>query len=303
MEKLELIGLGMATLDILLLAGDVTAWHMGMPLDALAIDGGGMACNAMVAAQKLGTISSFIGSYGSDRLGQIKLQTLQESGVDSSQIIQRDAPDDQVVLVHVNPAIGERTFYPLAAPWRKPILPQELDRDYLIQAELLLVDGFHPAAAYQAAQWMHAAGKRVMLDANVHHEQPSAELIRLIRETDYLVCSAGFLQALAETENLAEAAVKALDLGSRVVVQTEGARGCDTFTRDQQFHTPAFPVEVVDTTGAGDVFHGAFLVGLLNGWDLARIVRFSSAAAALACRKLGRAGFPTLPEVWGLMKD
>ena len=150
---------------------------------------------------------------------------------------------------------------------------------------------------------MHAAGKRVMLDANVHHEQPSAGLIRLIGETDYLVCSTGFLQALAGTGDLPEAAAKALGLGPRVVVQTEGARGCDTFTRDQQFHTPAFAVEVVDTTGAGDVFHGACLVGLLNGWELPAIVRFSAAAAALACRQLGRAGFPTLAEVEELLRE
>ena len=301
MDKLQLIGLGMATVDILLRARNMTAWHLGMPLDAITIDGGGMACNAMVAAQRLGATTGFIGSFGSDRQGQIKLQTLQETGVDSSRIIRRDLLDDQVVLIHVHHAMGERTFYPLAAPWRKPILPEELDRDYLVQANYLLLDGFHPAAAHQAAQWMHAAGKQVMLDANAHHEPPSSELVRLIRETDYLVCSSGFLQALTGKENLAEAAAQALDLGPQVVVQTEGPLGSYTFTREYQFHTPAFEVVVVDTTGAGDVFHGAFLVGLLRGWDLRMMVRFSSAAAALACRKLGRAGYPTLEEVWGLI--
>lgn len=302
MDKLQVIGLGMSTVDILLRARDMSAWHLGMPLDALTIDGGGMACNAMVAAQKLGATAGFIGSFGSDRLGQIKLQILLESGIDSSRIIRREALDDQVVLVHVHHAMGERTFYPLAAAWRKPILPEELDRDYLIQANYLLLDGFHPAAAHQAAQWMRAAGKQVMLDANAHHAHPSNELIRLIRETDYLICSSGFLLALTGKENLAEAAAEALNLGPQVVVQTEGMQGSHTFTREHQFHTPAFAVEVVDTTGAGDVFHGAFLVGLLHGWDLHMIVRFSSAAAALACRKLGRAGFPTLEEVWGLIK-
>lgn len=78
-----------------------------------------------------------------------------------------------------------------------------------------------------------------------------------------------------------------LSMGPRVVVQTEGEDGSYTITKDDRFHIPAFNVDVIDTTGAGDVFHGAYLVGLCKGWDLRRITVFASAVAAIKCTHLG----------------
>jgi ribokinase len=87
-----------------------------------------------------------------------------------------------------------------------------------------------------------------------------------------------------------------------VVVQTEGAEGSYTVTREAEFHTPAFQVDVVDTTGAGDTFHGAYLVGLARGWSPERCASFSSAVAALHCTVLGnRKGIPSMDEVEALM--
>jgi sugar/nucleoside kinase (ribokinase family) len=91
-------------------------------------------------------------------------------------------------------------------------------------------------------------------------------------------------------------------LGSRVAVVTDGERGCWCASADGTFHLPAYPVAAVDTTGAGDVFHGAFLAAIARGWDLRRSLLVASAAAALKCRKLGgRAGIPTLNETLALV--
>jgi ribokinase len=199
--------------------------------------------------------------------------------------------------VHVDTRSGERSFFPLAAPHRKVIEPGELEREYILQADYLLLDGFHPEASLQAAEWMREAGKQVMLDANVHHGPPDAATFSLVQRTDYLICSSGFLQALAKTPQLDQAAQVVLGLGPHTIVQTEGEKGSYTFTHRESFHTPAFPVSVVDTTGAGDVFHGAYLVGLLHGWDARKCARFASAAAAFKCQKLGREGYPKLPEL------
>jgi ribokinase len=79
-------------------------------------------------------------------------------------------------------------------------------------------------------------------------------------------------------------------MSPRVVVETLGADGSLTTTRHDSFHTPAFRVNVVNTTGAGDVFHGAYLVGLLEGWDAKATALFASAAAALTCTSLGGPG-------------
>ena len=87
-------------------------------------------------------------------------------------------------------------------------------------------------------------------------------------------------------------------------MQTEGEGGSYTLTAEERFHTPAFDVEVIDTTGAGDVFHGAYIVGLLHGWDLRRVALFSTAVAAIKCTKLGgRAGIPCYDEVLAFLRE
>jgi ribokinase len=146
---------------------------------------------------------------------------------------------------------------------------------------------------------MQAAGKPVMFDAGrTSEKQLSGENIDLVRHTDYLISGSGFLQALTGIDDVLEAGRKALEMGPWVVVQTEGEQGSITITREDSFHTPAFPVDVVDTTGAGDVFHGAYLYGIRQGWNLRRIARFSAAAAALECTALGgRIAMPTLTAV------
>ena len=298
-----MIGLGMATLDILVRSRGSDLFTADAALEALVLDGGGMACNAMVAAQKLGAAAGFVGTFGGDRLGQLKLQVLRESGVDTSRTVLRELPDDQVVIVHIHVTDGERSFHPVAIDQRQPLGKSDLDRAYLIQAGYLLIDGAHEEAALLAAKWMHAAGKQVMLDANATHGPPSVGLRRMVTTCDILICSAGFCQALTGRGDLPAAAQKVLSSGPRVVIQTQGAGGCHTFTNSESFHTPAFAVRALDTTGAGDVFHGAYLVALLEGWNLRTAAEFASAAAALKCLKMGRGGYPTRAEVLEKMND
>jgi ribokinase len=88
-----------------------------------------------------------------------------------------------------------------------------------------------------------------------------------------------------------------LSLGPQIVVQTEGKDGSYTLTAEERFHTPAFDIRVVDTTGAGDVFHGAYLVGLLHGWNLQDVAIFATAVSAIKCTHLGgRKGIPTFEQ-------
>jgi sugar/nucleoside kinase (ribokinase family) len=119
-----------------------------------------------------------------------------------------------------------------------------------------------------------------------------------------LISGSGFAQALTGVPDTFEACAATLELGPRLVVQTDGRQGSYTVTAGDRFHTPAFEVEVLDTTGAGDVFHGAYLVGLLHGWDLRRIALFSTAVSAIKCAKLGgRAGIPRYEEALAFLKE
>jgi sulfofructose kinase len=298
MEKIRIVGLGLATIDILMRLGEMPRWEQFNYLDDLKFEGGGPAGTALVAVSRLGVKAGFIGTAGDDPAGALKVETFTREGVDASRMVRRPFPEDQVALVFVHAESGERTF---AAPrkfGREPVRPEELDRAYLTSAEILHLDGFHFEAAVQAARWVREAGKRVVLDAGKTTGALDPRLPELVRLSDVAICAAGVIEYLTGVADLSVGARQVLDMGPQVVVETRGEAGCHTFTRAEAFHTPAFRVSVVDTTGAGDVFHGAYAVGLLHGWDLRRVAALASAAAALKCIRLGgRSGIPTMWEV------
>jgi sugar/nucleoside kinase (ribokinase family) len=147
----------------------------------------------------------------------------------------------------------------------------------------------------QAAMWMREAGKSVVLDGGKTNGPVNPATRSLVELTDVLICGSGFGLGLTGEQDLWTAGEAMLSLGPRIVVQTEGKHGSYTVTAADRFRTPAFDVDVVDTTGAGDVFHGAYIVGLLQGWDLRRVALFASAVSALKCTRLGgRAAIPSL---------
>ncbi len=302
MDALQIVGVGMTTIDILARLGQMPTWEHGGRMRDLRMDGGGPVGTGLVAAARLGARAGYVGTCGNDEVAWLKLKFLTRYGVDVSRVVRRDVPEDQIVLVYVHEQSGERVFAGAGTFRRAALLPEELDRDYITSAEALHLDGFHYEAALAAAAWMRAAGKLVLLDAarpdGAMDETARERMGRLARACDVLVCGAGFAQAMSCAPERWEAMRALAAMGPRIVVQTEGEAGCYTLSPDDQFHTPACPVGVVDTTGAGDVFHGAYLVGLLKGWDLRKTARFACAAAALKCTKLGgRDGIPTYNEV------
>ncbi len=296
-DTLDIVGLGLATLDVLVRVKELPTWESMGSMSAFALDGGGPVGTGLVAAARLGARAGYVGTAGTDRTAELKIEFLAREGLDLSRLVRRPGPEGNVILVCVDEESGERTFTGLRDRHRTPLATGELDRQYITSARYLHLDGNHAEAALAATRWMHEAGKEVMLDGarTSSRTSPVAEHLRdLVAMTDILICGSGFASALTGRPDIWEAGRAALDLGPRIVVQTEGADGAYTVSRDGVFHTPAFPVDVVDTTGAGDVFHGAFLVGLLHGWALPEVTLFASAVSAIKCQHLGgRAGIPT----------
>ena len=304
MPALDIIGLGIACVDVVLRVRDMPRWDDPNVLSRFALADGGPAGTACVVASKLGAQTGFVDTFGNDDMGTIKRGKLEEAGVDLSRAVFREAPEDHIVIVYVNEATGDRTFSFLPEFLSMPVLPEELDRDYLTSAQYLHLDCWHVEAALQAARWMREAGKTVVLDASATGQPIPDPLRKLVSKTDILISGSGFGAMLTGHKDLWQAGLAILELGPRVAVQTEGADGSYTVTREEQFHTPAFKVDVIDTTGAGDTFHGAYLAGLVKGWDCRKIAEFSSAVAAIHSTVLGnRKGIPSMGEVESFLAE
>ena len=199
-------------------------------------------------------------------------------------------------MVMVNPENGSRTKF----PYRDNLPPIDFTREkhsLIEKAGVLHLDGTNYANAVAAAQIAKAAGVPVSLDA-CSRQKDNALNLRLAEMADILITNAVYPQAVTGCTTREEALLKLASLGHKqVALTTLGKDGVLAVVNGKVEHIPAFTVQAVDTTGAGDVFHGAFLTAWLEGNDLHACIRFAAAVSALKCLKPGgRSGIPTRAE-------
>jgi len=292
----DTVGVGLCMLDELLLLprypdpAEETAIHV---LGSTR-QGGGPAATAMAAAARLGASAGIVGGIGDDDRGRQIAAGLAAAGVDTSRLLVRAGVRSDLSVVCVHAPTGRRSFLIDSDPAVR-LSPADLDREYVAAARVVLIDGFGPAAL-AAAGCARQAGRTVVLDAAGCPPDRDA-LEAVLAATDVAIGSAAFGRGLIGRDDPAAAADAARALGPATAVVTGGADGAWAASPEGRFHQPAFDVDVVDTTGAGDVFHGAFIVGLLEGRPLRGTTAFAAAVAAMSCRALGgRAGIPTRQE-------
>ena len=260
--------------------------------------GGGTLGNEMAALSRLGVPCRFSSVVGDDREGAAIRRSLADEGVDITGVVTRAKSRSQKAFIVIDRSAGTRTIF-WTRPSGDPLRPEELPPEFLRGADFLLLDGVMQDISLFAAREARKAGVPVMLDAGKTREW-MPELARLC---DYVVASEEFARdMLGWKDDPGSFRQEVGKHGLRTTTVTLGSRGSVTFAGDEIISCPAFPVAVVDTTGAGDVFHAGYLYGLIRKLPLEDTVRFASAAAALACRKVGaRAGIPTLAEVQDLL--
>jgi ribokinase len=179
-----------------------------------------------------------------------------------------------------------------------------LDKTYITSADYLHIDGLlHHEATMQAVRWMKEADKTVVMDGSKTNGPVREAHQAFIPYVDVLITGEGFARGLTGEDDIWAAGEKVLEMGPRIFCETVGERGSYTITRGERFHVPAFDVDVVDTTGAGDVFHGAYIVGMAHGWSPRQCAQFSAAVSAIKCTKLGgRAGIPTFEQTMAFLQ-
>ena len=288
----KVIGIGVACLDQLLLWQDMRAPVLGNRIVGYDVQGGGMAATAMVTVARLGGQAEFWGAVGDDWSADLILRGLAQERVDTSQVRRVAGQRGPLMIVCIDRPTGERHFLRFTGRCDAPEPVGSLDR--LAGAGCLLTDNSRPETDVPAAAEARRLGVPVVADVGGVHEHTRA----LLAHVDYAIASEDCAQGLAGGDDLPKACAMIRDMGARCVIVTLGARGLVYLDGDRFGRMEAFPVNVVDTTGAGDVFHGAFCYGLVAGLPLETDLALASAAAAMKCRHIGgRAGIPGRAEV------
>ncbi|MBI4842969.1 MAG: sugar kinase [Nitrospirae bacterium] len=298
---MKVVGIGQCSLDHIFIVDGIPQPDTKKEVAEWAIEGGGPVATALVSLARLGADCSFIGITGDDEAGEKITHSLIREGVDVSGIIKRRGCESQMAFILVEEKSGKRTIF-WKRPAGEPLKNKELPHAFLEGAEMLLLDGLMSEVSLYAARTASEKGIPVMLDAG----RMRKGMTEIAEASDYIVCSEEFAIEYAggsEVFDPLKAILKMRPFGAKAVTITLGERGSVTMCGDEIFHTPAFKVKAADTTGAGDVFHGGYIYGLLKGWDIKDAVRFASAFAALKCESIGgRKGIPALDKIEAFLK-
>lgn len=293
MAHYDAIGVGIPTHDFLGVAPEPPTLDAKHRLTDWVEQGGGPVATALVTMARLGRRVCLVGSVGTDHYGERIIRDLQHEGVATDGVHVLPGTSHRAFIL-VEPSAGRRTVW--AHKNRPGYDALTLDRTLITSAPALLLDTYMPATALVAAEWMRDDGGIVLLDA----ERCTPETMHLLPYCTIIIASQDFARLATSLATPAQATTHLAAHTNCPTIVTAGNQGCWCAMSNQTVvHVPAFSVEpVIDTTGAGDVFHGAFLVAWLDGADLIEAARFASAAAALKCRHVGgRAGIPTRQEI------
>jgi len=299
MPEFDVVGVGLNATDTLLVVPHFPAYAGKVPFQEEVVSPGGQVASALVACARLGLRTKYIGTVGDDERGRIQLESLRVEGVDIEHVQLRRNCANQSAYIVIDRSTGERTVL-----WRRDdglrIDPEQILPEQIACARLLHIDGHDTPAVERAAAIARGLGIPVTVDVDtVYHG-----FDRVLPHVDYLVASSEFPTAWTGQDD----PFKALELmqreyGMKVAAMTLGAHGALARENGEFFYSPAFVVNCVDTTGAGDVFHGAFCYAVLQEMPMRDALEFSNAMAALNCTALGaRGGIRGLEEIRGLMK-
>lgn len=299
MPIVDVAGVGLNATDTLIRLPHFPPFDSKVEFLSSQVLPGGQVASAMVACQSWGLKTRYVGKVGDDAAAHLQRRELERAGVEAH-LIAVPGCSSQVAFILVDQNTGERTILWNRDP-RLTIRPEEIHRDWVVRARALLVDGHDTAAAAQAALLACEAGIPVIADLD--NLYPGVEA--LLENVDYLLASRDFPGGLTGESDLSKALQNIHErFRCRVAGATLGAEGAIAWDGTRFHYSAAFRVDAVDTTGAGDIFHGAFVYALLQGSPVSRILEFSCAAAALNCTALGaRGGIRPVAEIERLMRE
>lgn len=289
----DIVGIGSTVYDTLMVTDGFPVEDTKMQTIKTIIQGGGPCATALVAASKLGISCEYMGTLGNDTYGTFMLEDFKKYEVGTDSIIIKSNCVSFHSFVILNSKNSSRTCI-----WNKgsiPALhPDEINRTAIKNAKVLHLDGHQLDAAIEGAKIAKANGVKVSLDAGGVY--PGIE--KLLPLVDFLIPSEEFARKITNKDDAKKAALSLFtQYKPKFVIVTQGSKGGFIFDGVEYTNYESFKVDAVDSNGAGDVFHGAFIAGYVKGMDVFKAAKFASAVAALKCTKVGaRMGVPTFDD-------
>jgi ribokinase len=299
-NSFDVIGFGITTLDYICVVDHLSNYQKQAFIKEIKLFGGGCVSTALVALNRLGGSSSLITLLGDDWIGKEVLRGLKEENIDCYGIgIEKDQIST-FSFIQVSRKKGKRaiSYYPGSG---QNLKFGEKAKKIIKKGKILLLDGLNINESIKAAEFAHSNGKKVMLDCNIS----TIFIKQLLPHIDYLITSETFLYDYAKTKNIQEALFKLnKEYKPEILVTTLGKKGSVTLVNNKIKKVGIFDVKVKDTTGCGDVYHGAFLYGLIRKWNLLDIMVFSTAVSSIKCMYCGgRLGIPNFERTIEFLKD
>jgi sulfofructose kinase len=281
---MDIVGVGLNATDTLIPVPRYPASGSKVEFHSASVLPGGQVASAMVACRRWGLTARYIGKLGEDSAADLHRAEFLASGVDAKLVSAPGCPSQQAFILVEDS--GERTVL-----WKRDerltLQPADLRREWIADARALHLDGHDTEAAIAAATWANESGIPVIADLDELY--PGVE--QLLAKVDYLIVSRDIPGRIAGCADLRQSLAAVRErFGCRLTAATLGPDGVLAFDGERFCYRPAYSVPVVDTTGAGDIFHAGFIYGFLQGWPLARTLDFACAAAALNCTGVGARG-------------
>lgn len=283
-NKVDVVGVGLNATDTLIPVPHHPERGSKVEIHSANALLGGQVASAMAACQQWGLRTRYVGKLGEDHAATLHRAEFARLGVET-RLFTAPGCSSQQAFILVDPT-GERTVL-----WKRDsrltLDPDELDREWILNARALHLDGHDTAAATRAAEWARAADIPVVADLDdLYPGYPS-----LLPNIDFLITSRDIPARLTNKPDLHTSLPEvARRYGCQLAAATLGHEGVLAWVNDRFHYAPAYQVEPVDTTGAGDTFHAGFIYGFLQGWPLQRQLEFACAAAALNCTAVGARG-------------
>jgi sulfofructose kinase len=295
-SRVDLVGVGLNATDTLIALPSYPERGSKVEYSSATVLPGGQVATTVVACQRWGATARYVGILGDDAAAVLHKQAFAQERVEA-QIITVPGGTSPQSLIIVD-AGGERTVLCRRDP-RVVLKPEALHREWIVNARALHIDGCDTEAATVAAGWARAAGIPVIADLDELY--PGVE--KLLELVDYLIVSRDIPCRLMGESDL-EMSLRQMQrrYGSCLTAATLGDNGVLAWDGSQFHQLSAYAVPVVDTTGAGDIFHAGFIYGLLQNWPVERRLDFACAAAALNCTASGaRGGIQSVAAIEELM--